>query len=168
MVLSSLKLRREPLLVKPADRVKCCPQSAGLVDIDLRGILCRGLVELLALAHVVKAGGEDASLVREVGVTLESKDLGDLKLLWVEMHPIWVVAEIQGVGVRPLDRQLLAHSIEALHRWAVIGYFCPVSVVALDFLRRCSASAWLWLRNLSDRGSGSVERCCRSSIALCW
>ena len=168
MVLSSLELRREPLLIKPADRVKCCPQSAGLVDIDLGGILCRGLVELLALAHVLKASGEDASLVGEVGITLESEDLSDLKLLWVEMHPIGVVAEIQSIRVRPLDRQLLAHSIEALQRRAVIRDVCPVSVVALDFLRGCSASAWLWLRNLSDRGSGSVERCCWSSIALCW
>lgn len=57
-----LEVFLDPLLVQPADLVECLPQLAGLVDVDLAGLLGIGLSELLANSESFDSLDEDSSL----------------------------------------------------------------------------------------------------------
>lgn len=61
----------DPAGIEPSDFLERLPQFAGLVDIDLAGLLGVGLAELLADAQGLDALDEDAALRGEVGRAVE-------------------------------------------------------------------------------------------------
>ena len=61
------------LRIKPADPLKCCPELACFVDVNLASLLRVGFAEFFAYAQFLEASREDATLAAQVGRTGEAE-----------------------------------------------------------------------------------------------
>lgn len=84
----------DPLGVQPADLVKCLPQLACFVDVNLASLLSISLPELFANCKSFDSLDEDSSLRGEVSGAIEAKIGGKGNFVRVEEVGMRVVLQI--------------------------------------------------------------------------
>jgi len=92
-IIPSDKLRN-PFRVQPSNLVKCLPQLAGLVDINLASLLSIRLSEFLANLESLDSLDEDPTLGGEICCTVEAEVGCEINLVWMEEVSVWIVLEI--------------------------------------------------------------------------
>lgn len=97
-----LDVLHEESRVEPTDFLVRRPKLAGLVDINLAGLLGVRLSEFLALAKSLNASLENATLAAEICSTVQTKDTGDALFSLVEKAQMWIFVEIQWLTL-PFD-----------------------------------------------------------------
>jgi hypothetical protein len=116
--------------VEPADLVVRLPELAGLVDVNLAGLLGIRLAELLADAQGLDAGLEHASFAAQIGCAIEAERGGKMQLSLVQHVAVGVIGQIQHRAF-PLGLERLAVALEGLEGRREIRECVVVSVVAV-------------------------------------
>lgn len=122
------------MVFEPVNLIKCLPQLAGFVDINLASLLCVGLSELLVDPKSVKTLNEDSTLGGEIGCTIKAKVGGEGDLVWVEKVGVRIVTKING-STLPVDLERVGFVREARDRWAVIRQGGEVLILSRHSLR---------------------------------
>lgn len=133
-----------PVRFEPARIVEDNPESRGLVDVDLAGLLGVSLAELLAVLEALQASHKHASLAGEVSSTIQTQTAGEVELGRVQQLPVGVVAEVNWLAL-PVGLQLSGSAIrertkrraEVLEHLEVL-VFAAGSNNAARWLRRCT------------------------------
>jgi hypothetical protein len=89
----------DPVLVEPADLVKCRPEFGGLVDVDLARLLGIRLAELLVHSQALQSPHEHASLACQIGGAVEAEVRGKRDLVRVQQVAVGVAAQIDGCAL---------------------------------------------------------------------
>jgi hypothetical protein len=92
-IISSDELRN-PFRVQPSNLVKCLPELASLIDINLAGLLGIRLSKFLANPESLDSLDEDPTLGGEICGTVEAEVGCEINLVWVEQVGVWIVLEI--------------------------------------------------------------------------
>ena len=102
-----LEIFLKVLFPKPTDLLIGRPELAGLINIDLTGLLSIGLSELFANAKGFDASLEDPSLTAQVCGTREAKGGGEVDFSLMKKMPVRVVGEIKHLTL-PVSLERLA------------------------------------------------------------
>lgn len=145
--------------LEPAGIVEDNPESRGLVDVDLTGLLSVSLAELLVVLEALETSHEHASLAGEVRGTVQTETAGEVELGRVQQLPVGVVAEVNWLAL-PVWLQLRGSAVrERTERRAEVLEDLEVLVLAArsnNAARRLWRSTWT--TSASSRSSSSDGR----------
>lgn len=144
--------------LEPASIVEDSPESGGLVDVDLAGLLGISLAELLAVLEALETAHKHASLAGEVRGTVQTKAAGKVELGRVQQLAVGVVAEVDGLAL-PLRLELGRSTVrERSKRRAEVLEHLEVLVLAAGgndaarWLRRGTRTAAASRRSSNSKG----------------
>lgn len=145
--------------VEPTNSIVRRPELAGLVDINLTGLLGIRLPEFLANSKGVEARFEDAPLTAEVRRATETKRSRKGDFGFVKQMAIWVVRQVERVVTRPISLERLRTSTQSLNWWTKVWQSVVVNIFGTLLARsstfgrlrstlgrvRHSMNPWRWL-----------------------
>ncbi|KAI7092082.1 hypothetical protein KC356_g122 [Hortaea werneckii] len=134
----------EEAVFKPTNSVKCFPQSAGLVHVNVGGVLRSSLGEILSFSHILDACHEHSSLLS-----------------------IWLIVDIERVAL-PLHLQRFRGVIKSLYRRTVQRACALVAVDAAAVVEKRGRET---LRPFAPSVSAYAVLCFRSRFRFydaCW
>ena len=92
-IISSDELRN-PFRIQPSNLVKCLPELASLIDINLASLLGIRLSKFLTNLESLDSLDEDATLGGEVCGTIKAEVGCEINLVGVKEVSVWIVLEI--------------------------------------------------------------------------
>jgi len=123
----------DPFRIQPADLLKCLPQFACLVDINLACLLCISLPELLANLECLDPLDEDSALGGKISGTIEAKIGSKVDFVLVEEMCMRIEFQINWCTL-PVDLERVGLVRKAGERWTIIGQRAEVFVLTCDSL----------------------------------